>query len=346
MTDVVLVGPPEDNGGVGRYTSQLADGLDPHEVRRIAVGNHPLAHLRLAVGAATSGCRNVHVQYVYRLFGSAGVLSYLFLPVLWLLSRATGTRILVTLHEVWDRETVANPVEWLYVRVTHLLVRATTDRLVLLSDAALESFAESAPAGDVTVVPHGVDVEGTRPVEDPKSTFGFDESTFLVTQHGYVNPRKGYDTFLEIARRLPDRQFLLAGGPRTGEFEDLYAEIRRTAPDNVTITGTLGAEAFHAAFQASDLAVLPYEEIFQSGIFNWCAAYGVPTVASDVPYFAGLEKSYGVPVVFSDVEGAVEAVERLCEDDDRRRDLGERMEAYAEKHTLQSVIERNRELYA
>jgi glycosyltransferase involved in cell wall biosynthesis len=169
-----------------------------------------------------------------------------------------------------------------------------------------------------------------------------------VTQHGFVNPRKGCETFLELARGLPDREFLLAGGPRTDEHRRYYEVIREAAPANVQVTGRLSDDEFHAAFAASDLAVLPYRAIYQSGILNWCAAYGLPVVASDVPYFIVIRREYGAPetVHRTDRETVVAAVRRLLDDTVARETLADAIRSYARDNDLREVADRYRSIYA
>lgn len=341
MTAVTVVGPPESNGGVGQYTSDFADASDgDRRVRRFDVGFNPVSHLGLAVAASRDDTEAVHVHFVYSFLGPAGVLSVLFFPLLYVLTRLSSKQLVVTLHEVWSEEDTGSPAKRLYAYFVHTLLSACTDHVTFLSENAQDAFHRTAWAGETSVVPHGVNKQATRDVTAAREPFGFDEDDVIVSQHGYINPRKGVETFLEIAEELPEYEFLLAGGPRTVEHEAYFKELCDATPKNVTVTGVLDEEDFHAAFNATDLVVLPYEEINQSGIFNWCAAYALPTVATEIPYFEDVRREWGCPVTFQrgDVEQAVDAVKQLCDSEAEYRELAGSMTSYAAENSMKEVV--------
>jgi len=300
MREVTLIGPPESNGGVGQYTSDFADAMDwGMRVRRFEVGLNPISHLWLAVAAARDDTDAVHIQFVYSFLGPAGVFSFLFFPLLYVLTRVKSKQLVLTLHEVWDESDTDSPPKRLYAQFIHTLLYLCSDEVTFLSENAEESFHRNGWVGETHVVPHGVNRNAMRDLDDARERFGFDEDDLLVSQHAYVNPRKGIETFLQLAEGLPEYEFLLAGGPRTEEHEGYFEKLCASAPENVTITGVLDEEGFHAAFNATDIVVLPYKNINQSGIFNWCAAYEIPVVANSIPYFNELSSHWDYPITVS-----------------------------------------------
>jgi len=348
MTVVTLVGPPESNGGVGQYTSDFADAMDVDvRIRRFDVGLNPISHLRLAVAAARDDADAVHIQFVYSFLGPAGALSILFFPLLYFLTLIESTKVVLTLHEVWDELDTNSLPKRLYAAFVHTLLSVCSDEVTFLSENAEESFHAYGWVDGTHVVPHGVNTNATRDIDNARERFGFDEDDVVISQHGYVNPRKGIETFFEIAEALPEYEFLLAGGPRTEENEEYFEELCASSPENVTITGVLDEEGFHAAFNATDLVVLPYEDINQSGIFNWCAAYEIPVVASSIPYFVDLQNRWGSPETFTlgEISQAVRLIEDVREDRVRESFIGS-MSEYAEHNSIRSVAEWfERELY-
>lgn len=341
MTAVTLVGPPESNGGVGQYTSDFADAIDGDvRVRRFDVGLNPMSHLQLAVAAARDGADAVHIQFVYSFLGPAGAFSFLFFPLLYFLTRTESTQVVLTLHEVWDESDTNSPPKHLYAALVHTLLCVCSDGVVFLSENAEELFHAYGWVGETHVVSHGVNTNATREIDDARERFGFDEDDVVISQHGYVNPRKGIETFFEIAEALPEYEFLLAGGPRTEENEEYFEELCASAPENVTVTGVLDEEGFHAGFNATDLVVLPYKDINQSGIFNWCAAYEIPVVASSIPYFVDLQDRWGSPETFilGETSQAVGLIEDV-RDDGKSKSITNSMSEYAEHNSIRGVAE-------
>jgi glycosyltransferase involved in cell wall biosynthesis len=317
-------------------------------IRRFPAGVAPVAQARALLGAVAEADRTVHVQFVPEFFSPVGAAAAPLLAATAACARHRDVRLVVTVHEVWDENDTGPLLRRAYARGVHEAVARAADDLVFLSEAAGSAFTRYAPSADYRIVAHGVQTSEVRTVPDAKARFGYDEETTLVTQHGFVNPLKGCETFLELARSLSDTSFLLAGGPRTEEHRQYYETIVEAAPGNVQCTGRLDGDDFHAAFAASDLVVLPYRDIFQSGILNWCAGYSLPVVASDVPYFEEIARDYGAPATVhrTDREAVVATVRRLLDDLGARAALGDRLHAYAVENDMCSVAETYRAIYA
>jgi len=352
MSDgVLLVSPAPDAGGVGQYADQLAGELNDTIANRLFLDRDggPKQFVVQAVKTGRTDASVVHIQHVYGLFGSKSIYMWLFFPLVWTLLRLRGRSLVLTVHEVWTEQTVASPLRSLklgYIRVVNWALGRVATTVVFLSESAASEFSP-APQ-NTAVVPHGVDL-GTPDIDQPdaRDRFGYEPEDVVVAQLGYINRRKGPDVFVELAQESEQWEFLLAGGPRKAELEPFYRELLGTAPANVTATGHLEAEAFHAAFSAADVVVLPYRTITQSGIFNWCAAYGLPVVASDIPYFSELAHEFDCVELFpvEDVEQASERLSTVISETHRREELETNISQYASQHSLESVASEYRAIY-
>jgi len=339
-----MLAPPVDAGGIGRYAGRLADHLREHGLR---VDHHPLAAGENRVDAVrrAASADVVHLQFEYGLFRPRLVGAWPALSLLALLSWLRGTPLVVTVHEVWTPADVG----WLafvYVWLVHALLAAAATELVFMSDGAREEFRPLlAPAARV---PHGVDVAATDAVDPAtaKRSFGVDPGETVVSQIGYVSPRKGTEAFLGLAADRPALRFLLAGGPLRAEDERYFERVTSDVPPNVTVTGLLEDDAFHRAFAATDVAVLAYRDIRQSGILNWCLAYGVPAVCRAVDRFERLAAAGAPLVLFHESDGEHPsldaALEEALADAD---DLGERMRGFGRDRDMASVAATYRDRY-
>jgi glycosyltransferase involved in cell wall biosynthesis len=93
--------------------------------------------------------------------------------------------------------------------------------------------------------------------------------------------------------------------------------------------------------------VLPYLEMTQSGVFNWCAVYECPVAASDHRYFERLRTEWGCVATF-DVEDRAETVDRirsLLASDDERRRLSDAIATYRDAHSFEAVARSHADLY-
>jgi len=95
---------------------------------------------------------------------------------------------------------------------------------------------------------------------------GVDPYKFTVLGVGQVQTRKGIFDFVEVAKSLPDYQFVWAGGFSFGRITDGYEmlkEIVESPPPNVKFLGIIDRTEMNAMYNIADLMFLPsYSELF------------------------------------------------------------------------------------
>jgi glycosyltransferase involved in cell wall biosynthesis len=364
MKVIFLSQPGAEASGTGQYTERMAGALGERiPVDRVEFpvdARSPVAFVRAAFDQRIADAAVAHVQFDYVLFGPRGAFIPIFFPLLALIARLRGVRVIVTVHEALNGDHVASPLsnlKRLYIRAMNLIVAACSDHLLFLSEQGRDRFTTSVDAQATSVVPHGVDVCPGPDVDPPaaKRRFGFDPDEVVVVEPGYIDPRKGTDLFLELARRRPDCEFLVAGGPPRERHRAFADSIREDAPDNLTVTGRLSDERYHLAFVAANVAVLPYSEtaqtgvvnpVTQSGVFNECAAHRLPVAASECPRFVALNEEWGCPALFDpEVIDSVETcLDRLLAGEERDR-VQAGLEAYAEANSLRRAAAAHLHVY-
>ncbi|QLH81257.1 glycosyltransferase family 4 protein [Halosimplex pelagicum] len=357
--------PPDVTSGTGKYADQLADALETSvELDRVYLRTDsvdPIHFVRQAIAASATGADVIHVQFDYVLFGPRGLYTPLFFGLIRALANRDGSSIVVTVHEVLTPDLVAPPaarVKGAYVSGLNRILDGCSDRLVFLSDQARNRFSDDVRRSTATVLPHGVtrDVPVAPDPAAARAEFGYGPDDVVVVEPGYVSPRKGSETMLALAERCPDFEFLLAGGPPRDRHDQFVEDLRARAPANLTITGHLSDERFHAAFAGAALIVLPYREttqtgivntVNQSGVFNWAMAHGAPVLASDCERFRAVADRWGTPALFdpTDVDAAATRVRDLVADEGRRAELRDACAAYLDANDLATVAERHVELY-
>ena len=358
MVDVTLVAPPDDGSdGIGTYTGDLIDSY-PETVGTqyvtVPVGDrNPLPYLSAALRAGRGDTDVIHVQHEYAIFGPNSIYSWPFLLLVVLLGRLRGIEVVLTLHSAWNAETVRGeslePLKRLYVWANNRMLVAVASTLVFLSENCREAFRESVACENYEGFRHGVKTDAVHDIDpdEAKETFGYDPDEFLIVEPGYVREQKGVHRFVDAAEQCPDLTFLVAGGPQDEASETYASDLRDRAPSNVQFTGRLGEERFHAAFVAADVVFLPYLRMTQSGIFNWCMAYGTPVAASDHDYFERLAERWGCVELFDpdDVNDIVDTLQHLVTSDERRDELTRRAKAFADEHSFTAMGDRHAALY-
>lgn len=354
MTRIDFISPDPSAGGIGDYTETLADSLPADVEWRILTLEDPIDCVRVLWSVLRNPPSLVHLQHEYRYFGVASAFSFVFFPVLYVLTRIRGSPVVITLHEIWTPDMVSKPpqtVKRLYVTAVNRVIRAAADHILFLSQHSREMFFDRDVPDNTSVFRHGTPVESVNDgnQSDAKREYGYQETDVVVAHVGYVTKRKGTDSFIEAARYREEYEFLVAGtakDPSDKRFlEDLIAE----APENVKFTegmpefrGELSEEAFQKAFIAADIIILPYRTIQQSGIFNWCMAHDVPTLARDIPYFRSIYDEEGCLLLFRDQEEMVTQIDRLVGGSDP---TSEERKSFKRRYSFKEMANEHLKLY-
>lgn len=351
MKVTFLASGRDQDCGINSYTTSIENALDINH-NRVGVKSKSLDFLHYAQSAFKS-LRDesdvVHIQHEYGIFGPASICSWGVIFALIFGKFFTSKKIVVTYHSAWNSETPDPPLaalKQLYIYLNNMLWLFVTDHAIFLSNNTLNDFQQSHDVESYTVTTHGVQVETVdRSRSDAKKTLGGDGDEFHIVEPGFIRPEKGHKEFLEIARRMPDTQFVIAGGQRTGDIEWFVEEIKDEAPENVTITGVLNDTEFHDSFIGADIVLLPYGDVTQSGILNWSIAYETPVVAKWSEYFKGVAgKTDGVKL-YNDVREAKDILDRLKGNPDELEEMSNAVIDYKEMNSMGKISQVHEEIY-
>jgi len=283
--------------------------------------------------------------------------------ILMLYYRALGKKIAFTAHNVnqarrdlkdsWLNRTT---LKIQYHLCDHILVHTQKMKTELCQDF---DVAEKA----VTVIRHPVndafpDTELT-PAE-AKRRLGLRDDEKAILFFGRIRPYKGIEYLLNAFRLLlADEQanyrLLVAGEPKKGSEEYLH-EIRQSVARDfkqgqvILRIQFIPDEEMELYLKGADVLVLPYKEIFQSGVLFLAYSFGLPVVATDVGSFREeiVEGSTGFLCKPGDPADLAKAIETYFASDlfknlkVRRPELVEYANA---NHSWQAVAELTRSAY-
>jgi D-inositol-3-phosphate glycosyltransferase len=189
---------------------------------------------------------------------------------------------------------------------------------------------------------------------DAKRRLGIRDSEKAVLFFGRIRPYKGIEYLLDAFHLLlsdPEANYrlILAGEPKKGS-EDYLNEIQKIVKRDfhqgevIVRIQFIPDEEMEMYLKGADVLVLPYKEIFQSGVLFLAYSFGLPVVATDVGSFREeiVEGSTGFLCKPGDPEDLAKAIERYFASDlyknlkVRRQELKDYAEA---NHSWRAVAE-------
>jgi 1,2-diacylglycerol-3-alpha-glucose alpha-1,2-galactosyltransferase len=105
-----------------------------------------------------------------------------------------------------------------------------------------------------------------------REQYEISEQSFVVLGVGQVQTRKGIVDFIEVAKSLPEIQFIWAGGFSFGALTDGYKELKKVVehpPSNVKFVGIVDRSNMNDIYNLADVMFLPsYSELFPMTILE------------------------------------------------------------------------------
>jgi glycosyltransferase involved in cell wall biosynthesis len=283
--------------------------------------------------------------------------------VLMLYYKLLGKKIVLTAHNVNQgrRDGTDSLLNRLTLKVQyrladHIFIHTQKMKAELLSEFGVAGRA-------ATVIRHPInnafpDTDLT-PAE-AKRRLGIREVEKTILFFGRITPYKGLEDLLEALKRLLASdltyRLIIAGAPKKGT-EGYWSQISRTISDDFTEGQIIPKlqfipdEDMELYLKAADVLVLPYKEIFQSGVLFLGYSYGLPVIATDVGSFREeiVEGETGFLCRPNDPLALADTIETyftsdLYKDLKRRR---QEIRNYANvHHTWNAVAELTRNVYA
>ena len=149
----------------------------------------------------------------------------------------------------------------------------------------------------VTVIPYGINnavPDTDLTAVEAKERLGIAMQEKAILFFGAIAPYKGLhflaDAFKQLLIENPDYRLIIAGYPKggCGQYWNNIEQSLRGGIEKGRIIDRIEYvrdQEIETYFKAADLLVLPYTQIFQSGILFLGYSFGLPVVASDVGSF-------------------------------------------------------------
>jgi D-inositol-3-phosphate glycosyltransferase len=284
--------------------------------------------------------------------------------VLMLYYKALGKKIALTAHNV-NAARRDSKDSWLNRAALKIQYRLCDHIFVHTQKMRSELCQEFGAAEEaVTVIRYPInnalpDTELTS--HQAKQRLGLRDNERTILFFGRIRPYKGIEYLLDAFRLLSANKraqyrLIVAGEPMKGceEYQqEIEESVRRDFGEGHVILKIqfIPDQEMELYFKGADVLVLPYKEIFQSGVLFLAYSFGLPVVATDVGSFREeiVEGSTGFLCKSGDPAELAKAIETYFASDlfknltVRRRDLKDYANA---NHSWHAVAELTRRAYA
>jgi len=236
---------------------------------------------------------------------------------------------------------------------------AEADQFIVHTERSRRTLViEGADPKKISLIDPGVDLEQFLPGPGIRPALGWAEDAFVILFVGWLLPRKGLDFLLLALRELVHakgdtsiniRLAIVGSGPGRERVEKL---VRRLGIEGCCdFPGTRPYESMPALFQSADVFVLPsiatdtWQEQFGMSLMESMAC-GTPVITTYSGAIPEIVEDGAILCQPNDFFALHEALTRLVDDPELRRDLSEKGRAVAQRrYGLDVYAERLKTLY-
>jgi D-inositol-3-phosphate glycosyltransferase len=242
---------------------------------------------RLILYAATAKPRIFHILWnnKFEMFDRTLLMLYY---------RLLGKAVVLTAHNVnkLKRDSADTALNRLTLKIQYRLANHIFVHTPKMKSELIEEFG--VPPGRVTVIPFGINnsIPNTNlSTKEAKERLGVDENHKTILFFGRIKPYKGLEflipAFQKIVHAHSDYRLIIAGQlemPADSYWASIQNEIQQYVEAGQIIPRIefIPDDEIEAYFKAADALVLPYKEIFQSGVIFLGYNFGLPVLAADV----------------------------------------------------------------
>ncbi len=156
----------------------------------------------------------------------------------------------------------------------------------------LESYGMKRP---IFTMSNGIDTEKYRPNPEGRRRFRekyhLTEEKKVILSVGHYIERKGIIDFVELAKAMPEIQFIWFGYTDPRLIPRKIQDVIANAPENVLFPGYVPPEDLQLAYQGCDLFCFMSHEETEGIVVLEALASGIPVLLRDIPVYDGWLKN-------------------------------------------------------
>lgn len=212
------------------------------------------------------------------------------------LARLRGNKVVFTVHNVnagrrdnkntWFNRITLN---YLYRISNHLIVHTPASKAELISEFNIRE-------SKISIIKHGINNRVSKKginTAEARKQFGIEADEMVVLFFGNIDYYKGLDILIKSLDFTDENihaklKLLIAGNSKNENYtREILSEISNSSLKDKVISriAYIPDDEIEAYFMAADCVVLPYRNIYQSGVVFMAYSFGLPILVTDIGNF-------------------------------------------------------------
>lgn len=251
-----------------------------------------------------------------------------------------GVRVVVTVHDILPFN------QMFYDYLSHKKLYSNADKIIVQAKPNIKRINDLFEniSEKVVYIPHGNFVEHVNIIDKEKARelINIDKDKKVVLFFGQIKKVKGLDVlingFANLVKETNDENILLLiAGKVWGDDFSKYSQLIEELSIQKYVRADIKYipdEEISWYYSASDINVLPYREVYQSGVVHLAYAYKKPVIATKVGSFPEviIDNESGILIEKDNFNELSQALNSLIYDDEKMIRMGEIGRNYIEKN--------------
>lgn len=224
------------------------------------------------------------------------------------------------------------------------------DLVLACSAGVAKSLTNDMGLQNVEILYNAIDMRKYEHSETEKKALrkelGFSENQKIILGNGQIQPRKKFDTFLTMAEKMPNTQFIWVGGipfKSLGADAGKFEKILQNLPKNLIVTGVIPLEDVRKYFVIADVFVLPSTQENHPMAVLEAASAELPILLRDIPEYDDTFRGF-VAMAKND-EKFVQELQKILENDEYFEELKKWSRAIKERFSTENMAKILEEKY-
>jgi len=262
-----------------------------------------------------------HFQWLDRYY----ITDRILLP---LLSRLRGHKTVLTVHNVNAGK--RDNRDSLYNRLTLSIVYKLCNHLIVHTESSKKELINefNVNPDKISVIRHGMNnkvLYRGLTKEEATRDFNIEKNQKVILFFGNIDYYKGLDILIDSINylnndRKKDIVLLIAGNYKSHDYYDLIRKMLNESEYKNQIIAHIkfiADEDIEKYFLASDCIILPYRDIYQSGVLFMAYNFGLPAIATRVGNFENdiLDGKTGILTDSVDAVALAKSIEKYFDSD-------------------------------